>query len=407
MLNVEEKVLFDNTLVRVQYHSHLPYASTSFDNNDEIRIPIGQADAYTLPSNSHIYIEGSLLKTDGKTKSATAKFVNNFVAHLFEEIRYEIGGKIIDKIRNPGVGTTLKGYVSFNENSSKRLKNAGWSIDDNCTYNVEDKDGNFNVCVPLKMLLGFAEDYKKLIINLKQELVLIRSNSDFNAIYNSVTTGDDDVKVNINKIVWKVPHILVSDEQRLNLLRVVESGSELEIAFRSMDLSELPVLPKTKEFTWAIKSTSLLEKPRYVILGFQTNRKNKTDKNASIFDACDLFNVKLFLNSEQYPYDNLNLDFKKGKFASLYEFYSQFQSSFYETENPEPLLSIDNFQKFAPITVIDCSRQNEVLNNVGAIDIRLEFETNSNFPESTSAFCLILHDKILRYNALTGMIRTL
>jgi len=35
-------------------------------------------------------------------------------------------------------------------------------------------------------------------------------------------------------------------------------------------------------------------------------------------------NVKLYLNSEFYPYDDMNLDFENGKFAILYDMYAKF-----------------------------------------------------------------------------------
>jgi len=41
------------------------------------------------------------------------------------------------------------------------------------------------------MILGFAEDYKKVVINAKHELVLRRSNTDVNAVLlDSYQSGD-------------------------------------------------------------------------------------------------------------------------------------------------------------------------------------------------------------------------
>lgn len=402
ILNVNEKAFFDNSLVNVEKHSHLPYISNSFNNNDEIRIPIQQTDIYTLPWDSYIYIEGKLL-TDKGAVSTTATFVNNFFGHLFEEMRYEIGGKVLDRVKNPGIATTLKGYVSFNQNEVKRLLNAGWNTDNNCTVKVNDvKTGYFNICVPLRILFGFAEDFKKIIINLRQELVLIRSNSDHNAIFNSNSIEIN--KVHIDKIIWKIPHISVSDVERLKLLSFIENGTELEIGFRNWELFEYPQLQKSQSHTWSVKSATQLEKPRYIIIAFQTDRKNKFTVNASKFDHCNLTNIKLYLNSEMFPYDNLNLNFDKNQFAILYEMYSNFQQSYYEREN-EPLFSPVDFKDIAPLIVIDCSRQNEILNS-GSVDIRLEFDTNKDIPDSTAAFCLILHDKIIKYSPLTGNIHT-
>ena len=61
-----------------------------------------------------------------------------------------------------------------------------------------------------------------------------------------------------------------------------------------------------------------------MVRAFQTGFKNNLSKNMSHFTHCDLINLKVFLNSEVYPYDNLNLDFNNNKFSILYEMYTQF-----------------------------------------------------------------------------------
>jgi len=38
----------------------------------------------------------------------------------------------------------------------------------------------------------------------------------------------------------------------------------------------------------------------------------------------NLSNLKVHLNSESYPYDNPNVDFRKNQYAHLYEMYTRF-----------------------------------------------------------------------------------
>lgn len=402
ILNVTEKALFDDSIVNSEFHTHQPYSSTTLNNNDEIRIQIQQQDIYTLPCNSLLYIEGKLLKHDGGA-STTAKLINNAIAFLFSEIRYEMGGVVIDRVRNPGLTSTMKGYISYNSNECKRLENAGWSPTDNSSNQIVDAHGNFNVCVPLSMLSGFFEDFKKIILNLRQELVLIRSSSDANAIIN--TSATEKNKIELNKVHWKIPHISVADAERLQLMKYMEKSQELEVAFRSWELHEYPLLQKTQHHSWPIKTASQLEAPRYVIVGFQTDRKNKHNKDSSQFDHCNLTNIKLYLNSEIYPYDNLNLNFSNNQWAMLYEMYAQFQLSYYGRQC-EPVFTPNNFKKIAPLAVIDCSNQSETLKS-GTVDMRLEFETNENIADHTAAYCLILYDRLIKYNPLTSTVSTL
>ena len=153
-----------------------------------------------------------------------------------------------------------------------------------------------------------------------------------------------------------------------------------------------------------VKTSNQLEKPRFVILAFQTNRKGQRAENASRFDHCNISNLKLFLNSQYYPYGNLNLDVTRNQYAIHYDMYANFQS--YYGKDSEPILKKINFLTHAPFIVIDCSKQNESRKSA-PVDVRLEFEARDNFSALTSVYCLILHDRIVQYNPVSGDVKKL
>lgn len=413
-LNILQSVPFDDSVTHVEWHSHLPYASMTLNNNDEIRIPIQQQDLCVIPSMSYLYVEGKLLKSGETTTSETTKFVNNAFAHLFDEARYELNGNVIDRVRNPGITTTLKGYASFNENDLKNMGNAGWvssgkSIGATLADDVVDTNGNFNFCVPLSSMFGFAEDYKKIVVNARHELVLIRSAGDKNAVKwtsSGVTdTTPDSITVKLSKLSWRIPYITLSNTQQIALLKHMKRGASIPVEYRSWDLYEYPVLPLVKQHSWTVKTASQVEKPRYVIVAFQTDRKNNLKTNASHFDHCKLSNLKLHLNSVSYPYDDLKLDIANNQYAVLYDMYTRFQESYYNT-TAQPLLTRKQFKDHAPIIIIDCSKQNESIKSA-SVDIRLEFETLEDIPKDTAAYCLIIHDKSFIYDPSTSLVRKL
>lgn len=79
-----------------------------------------------------------------------------------------------------------------------------------------------------------------------------------------------------------------------------------------------------------------LEKPGYVIIGFPTARKSVLTKTMAEFDNNNLTNIKVYLNSEVYPYDNTNINFSQRKSALLCEIYANFQTSYYYKIMSEP-----------------------------------------------------------------------
>ena len=93
--------------------------------------------------------------------------------------------KLMQKCKNVGLTTLIKGYASFTPSQSKILENAGClstvEADENPVAIANDA-GNFDVIIPLNMISGFAENYTKIFVNAKHELVLNRSRNNLNAI---------------------------------------------------------------------------------------------------------------------------------------------------------------------------------------------------------------------------------
>ncbi|XP_044597175.1 uncharacterized protein LOC123273762 [Cotesia glomerata] len=197
----------------------------------------------------------------------------------------------------------------------------------------------------------------------------------------------------------------MSDKQKIDVLNYITSDPAIPISFRTWELYEYPLLPATTNHIWAIKTTNQLEKPRFVIVGFQTARKNQSNQNASEFDHCNIRDIKLVLNSQSYPYGSLNLNITNNQYALMYDMYTNFQSAYYGKE-AEPLMAKKDFLNKAPLYIIDCSKQNESIKS-GPVDIRLEFESSAQFPNQTAAYCLIIHDRIVEYNPISSTVRKL
>ncbi|KYM95359.1 hypothetical protein ALC62_13999 [Cyphomyrmex costatus] len=314
---------------------------------------------------------------------------------MFDEIRYELNNVEIDRNGNVGITSTLKNYVSLTYDKSLIALNAGWNS------RSDIMEGYFNFCVPLNMLLGFCEDYKRVIVNARHELILIRARNDNNCILGNSAT---EPEVELIKVQWRMPHVMLNEITKLSMLRALESGRYLSMSFRSWDLYEYPLLQSTTKHTWAVKTATQLEKPRYVIFALQTGRKNIMSQDASVFDDCKLSNVKLYLNSEFYPYDDLNLDFDQKRYALLFDMYARFRKAYYGIDCFETLLNVLSFIEKGPFAVIDCSRQNESVKSA-TVDVRIEFDCKENVPVNTTAYCLIIHDRVIEYCPLSNVVR--
>jgi len=402
LLDVTRGTLFDDSIVKIESHTHLPYASSKFGPSDEIRIPFQQTDTYVWPAGSSLLIEGNF------TEFKNFTLANNAGAHAFNSIRLELNGTEVDSTRLPGITTTLKGYASYSKAKVDRLSAAGWNITDDNNAVVDLKSGHFDICIPLNTLLGFLEDYSKILMNVRLELVLIRANRNENMLIPikgvTITETTTLPELTIEKISWKLPYVFLNDREKLKMLGVLEKNIPLEIPFRSWSLHTYPTLPQTTNHSWTIKTSNQLEKPRYVIFALQTGRNSKLNTDASSFDACGLKGLQLHIGSQVYPYDSLNLDFEKRSLSWLYEMYVNFQTTYYSKEDVgEPALKYDEFINKAPLVIIDCSHQVESATG-STVDIRLEIETREDMPPETSAHCLIIHDQLVTYYPLSGIV---
>src|SRR5436190_8065765 len=180
---------------------------------------------------SSLYRRTTVYESNGKEEPASVILGNNCVAFMFDEIRYEIDGVEIDRSRNVGITSTIKNYVSLTTERAKTLRNAGWDL---LPKAIATPIVDFNFCIPLNIMLGFCEDYKRVIINARHELILIRARNDNNCVVVSPATLEP--QIDLLKIQWRMPHVTLNEISKLSLLRTLESGRYLSVPFRSWDL---------------------------------------------------------------------------------------------------------------------------------------------------------------------------
>ena len=112
--------------------------------------------------------------------------------------------------------------------------------------------------------------------------------------------------------------------------------------------------------------------------------------------------MRLFLNNDRYPYDDMSLDFSTGDSYELNNMLCKIQNGYYNGTQPiNPNPTIPNNFKLLNTFAFDCSRSDESVKK-GMIDVCIEIEARKNFPANTTVYCLIIHDNLIRYNPATG-----
>ena len=287
--------------------------------------------------------------------------------------------------------------------------NVGFGVRQQYIIQKPESNGTFSFRVPLKHIFGFCDDHEKVVYGFKYQLTLVRK-EDNDAICETgavaavsdvpVIVEPDDGKIVSTKISWYMPHVLPNDQEKLTLYKTIESKSSLPVGYRMIQCDSISV-PQTRNFTWRLLVKSSPERPRWIIVAFQTDKSGNQQRNPSIFDHCNLTNMFVMLNSRRYPaidYDDIN--FARQKFSRVYGDAAAFRTKFYNVEElfSSPNISLADYKKLFPMFVFDVTKQSEKLkNSVTHIQIKAQF--SANVSANAEAFAVVISDKSLIFQS--------
>lgn len=407
-LQWNETIQIDESIHKVETHDYEPQIGTDLNReHNDIKIIIQNQDQFLLPSDSCLYIEGALTKEDGTNynfKDDKISIINNGLMYLFDRVSYRIGNEEIEGYSYPGIATTLKGLTTYQRNSKENMM-FFWSIDTKKNEKSNDgfnersdylgaADGQFNATIPLKHIFGFCENYDKVIYGVKHDLTL-RRGDDANALFKTSDKDPNhqykvgDGKITIKRLIWKMTAYKLSDEYKIKLYRQIKDKIRISIAYMNRQLEQTIMSPNQKFLDWTLTPSSGTQRPRYVILAFQTGRDNSQLSNNALFDHCDMKNAYIQLNNERYPEQNLQIDFDSNNYAVVYKMMIDYVS------RTNCTVAYRDYRFLHPIFVFDISRQNERLKD-SLIDMKIKAEFNTNIPDNTRAYALILSDRIIQ-----------
>ena len=422
MLHIDEKPKTDNSIQSYKRFAFQPITGTNYNNASPIVIRVENSDSYFRPCDSEIEFEGKIVKaTDGAViKKAEAKLalINNGLMYLFDNIKYELSSVEIDSVYLPGQATTMFGLLTKNQNyadggglnscwvpddgeGKADDKNIGWETRKkflflNNRLEAEDPDsGKFRFSIKLEDIFGFATDYNRVLYGFTHTLTLIRNLNNKDVLFGA--TGAVAGKVEFSKISWILPIVEPSQVAGYELVKLINEQRTFSIDFRARNCVTTNV-PTSNNFQWRLGIKT--EKPRYIILGFQTDRENDQTKNLGLFDHCKLKNAYAILNNHRYPAIDFHTDFTKNHYNCLYREFQQFLGKFFGISDSVTQSAVDpvDYKHLFPLFVFDVSRQSEKIASA-VIDITIQCFFHENVGANTKAYCLLISDRRLKFTS--------
>ena len=141
---------------------------------------------------------------------------------------------------------------------------------------------------------------------MSQTLTLTRNNDD-DAIFRANAAANG--KIRLDRISWYMPQVIPEIKDRMELYKIIERKETLPVGYRMIQCFNASV-PQTTLFTWNLQgASSSAEVPRFIIVGFQTNKSGSQRQNPAIFNNVSVKNIYVTLNSKKYPAVDYNLSF--------------------------------------------------------------------------------------------------
>ena len=219
--------------------------------------------------------------------------------------------------------------------------NIRWNVRRQYIIVHAEPKGSFSFRIPLKHIFGFCEDYDKVVYGLKHNLTLTR-NDDNDAIFRAANNAADGAvavgKIRLDKVSWFMPHVTPADKDKMELYKIIERKEKLPVGYRMIQCDSASI-PQATSFSWRLSVKSSPEVPRYIIVGFQTNKNGNQEANPSAFDNVNVSNIYVMLNSMRYPTTDYNISFLAQKFSRVYGDVAEFRSKFF---NMDELVSSPN-----------------------------------------------------------------
>ena len=434
ILRITDPILKDDSIDKYEEFAYEPIVGANKNTpGQDIRITIETQDIFTHPSESYLIITGQLLQANGTPYvfANPVTLANNGIMHLFKRIRYELSGQEIENIINVGQATTMLGLLKYPDDFSKsKGLNQLWYKDTKNTAVLDPANANFNAGfkirhdyifgntdgvaanvgkfsfrIPLKHIFGFCEDYDKIVYGLKHTLTLTRDNDNtaiFKAIVNDAG-GNDTLfgRVNLDKIIWFMPHVTPADEDKMKLYKIIERKEKIPVGYRMIQCDNASIPPgNINSFSWRLAVKSSPEVPRFIIIGFQQDGINNQTTNPSTFAHLNVSNIYVMLNSTRYPATDYDINFGIQQFSRVYGDVADFRSKFYNMDEliSNPNINPSDYKGLYSLFLFDVSKQSEKL-KYSTTDIQVKIFFRGDVPNNVQVYGVIISDRLINFQS--------
>ena len=238
---------------------------------------------------------------------------------------------------------------------------------------------------------------------LKHNLTLTR-NDDNDAIFRAANDAAGNpiaaVEIELSKISWFMPHVIPADKDKMELYKIIERKEKIPVGYRMIQCDSASIPQNSTSFSWRLSVKSSPEVPRFIIVGFQTNKSGNQEQNPSTFDNVNVSNIYAMLNSMRYPTTDYNIFFLGQNFSRVYGDAAEFRAKFFNMDElvSNPNITPSDDRNLYPLFLFDVSKQSEKLKYF-TTDIQIKMYFSAGIQTNTQAYGVIISDRLINFQS--------
>ena len=331
---------------------------------------------------------------------ANIRLVNYGMMALFSSIKLETSGDrtieyiahchpnlLMYKLLTSIADEYESGFVRKQGNRDSQLKGD----------HIAAQRGHMYMMIKMSDLFGFVNDLEKIIYGLGFKLILERNNND-RALYRvNANPGAvaNDGNIEIRDILWCLPSFDPSNDYRIVVQKDLSKKNNVDFSYYERKTFYRNV-PNATNFLFDLGMESGMERPQYIIVGFENNNVNERTHDASTFDIMNITECYCKIGSEFYPEDRMNINYGTNNYNEAFKEIVSFNKDYNGLpHNIKPFINHRKFKSSYRIYVFDNRYQSD---HIGPQPIQVNFKFSA---EVADVIChaLVLTRKVISVNS--------
>ena len=258
------------------------------------------------------------------------------------------------------------------------------------------KRGHMYMMIKMNDLFGFVNGLEKIIYVLGFKLILKRNKND-RALYRvNANPGAvaNDGNIEIRDVSWCVPSIDPSNDNRIIVQKALSKKNNIDFSYYEKKTFYRNV-PNATNFLFDLGMESGMERPQYIIVGFENNNFNEQTHDASTFDVMNVTECYCKIGSGFYPEDRMNINYGTNNYKEAFKEIVNFKDYNRLPLNIKPYIKHSTFKSSYRKYVFDTRYQSD---HIGPQPIQLNFKFSATVAD-VICHALVLTRKVISVNS--------